>query len=122
MRQKAFVDQQNAMLSFRNGNYNVAYGNFFIRAGGIRIREASHLSIYNNFFYLSGMASTNTTTTRHHAGHHRQTYPIEVDDVTEFKNPFWYQVDLNVQYNTFIDSAAVYVGTKANKIRNVYGK
>ena len=56
VRYNTFVDQQNAMLSFRNVNYNVAYGNFFIRAGGVRIREASHIAVYNNYFYRAGMA------------------------------------------------------------------
>ena len=57
IRYNTFVDQQNAMLSFRNGNYNVAYGNFFLFSGGIRIKEASHLAIYNNYFEYAGTES-----------------------------------------------------------------
>ena len=40
----------NAMFSFRNGNDNVAYSNFFIKSGGIRCKEANNIYCYNNYF------------------------------------------------------------------------
>ncbi len=49
-----FTNQQNAMLCFRNGDYNVAYSNFFINAGGIRVKEANNIYCYNNYFENSG--------------------------------------------------------------------
>ena len=49
-----FTNQQDAMLVFRNGNNNVAYSNFFIGAGGIRVKEANNIFCYNNYFYNSG--------------------------------------------------------------------
>jgi len=43
---------------FRNGNDNVAYGNFFIGAGGIRVKEANNIYCYNNYFENSGVGGT----------------------------------------------------------------
>ncbi len=54
-----FKNQQNAMLCFRNGNNNVAYGNFFINAGGIRVKEANNIYCYNNYFENSGTSTGN---------------------------------------------------------------
>lgn len=53
-----FTNQQNAMLCFRNGDNNVAYGNFFINAGGIRVKEANNIYCYNNYFENSGIGSS----------------------------------------------------------------
>ena len=53
-----FTNQQNAMLVFRNGDNNVAYSNFFINAGGIRVKEANNIYCYNNYFENSGVGST----------------------------------------------------------------
>ena len=53
-----FTNQQNAMLCFRNGDTNVAYSNFFINAGGIRVKEANNIFCYNNYFENSGIGSS----------------------------------------------------------------
>ena len=53
-----FTNQQNAMLCFRNGDNNVAYSNFFINAGGIRVKEANNIYCYNNYFENSGVGSS----------------------------------------------------------------
>ncbi len=53
-----FTNQQNAMLCFRNGDNNVAYSNFFIYAGGIRVKEANNIFCYNNYFENSGVGSS----------------------------------------------------------------
>ena len=39
-----------ATFSFRNGNNNVAYGNFFMNSSGVRFKQASNISVYNNYF------------------------------------------------------------------------
>jgi hypothetical protein len=54
-----FTNQQNAMLVFRNGDNNVAYSNFFINAGGIRVKEANNIYCYNNYFENSGTTDVN---------------------------------------------------------------
>jgi len=53
-----FTNQQNAMLCFRNGDNNVAYSNFFINSGGIRVKEANNIYCYNNYFENSGLGSS----------------------------------------------------------------
>ena len=43
------------MFVFRNGDRNVAYGNFFINgSGGIRVKEAIDTYCYNNYFETAG--------------------------------------------------------------------
>ncbi len=45
----------NAMFSFRNGDNNIAYGNFFIKSGGIRCKESNNIYCYNNYFGECGI-------------------------------------------------------------------
>jgi len=47
-------NNQDAMFVFRNGDNNVAYGNFFINSGGIRVKEANNIFCYNNYFEKAG--------------------------------------------------------------------
>ena len=50
-----FTNNPYGMLVFRNGNRNIAYGNFFINgSGGIRVKEANDIYCYNNYFESSG--------------------------------------------------------------------
>ena len=58
LRFNTFRNNQNAMMVFRNGNDNVAYGNFFISAGGIRVKEANNIFCYNNYFENAGVGGT----------------------------------------------------------------
>jgi hypothetical protein len=37
----------NAMFAFRNGDYNVAYSNFFIKSGGLRFKQSNNIFCYN---------------------------------------------------------------------------
>jgi len=58
IRYNTFVNNQEAMLCFRNGDDCAAYGNFFIDAGGIRVKEANNIFCYNNYFENSGAAGS----------------------------------------------------------------
>jgi hypothetical protein len=49
------VNNQDAWFCFRNGDNCVAYGNFFIGAGGIRLKEANNIYCYNNYFENAGV-------------------------------------------------------------------
>jgi len=50
-----FTNNPEGMLCFRNGNRNVAYGNFFMNgSGGIRSKEANDIYCYNNYFETAG--------------------------------------------------------------------
>lgn len=55
LRYNTFTNNQNAMMVFRNGDNNVAYGNFFIGAAGIRVKEANNIYCYNNYFENSAV-------------------------------------------------------------------
>ena len=57
LRYNTMVDNQTANFVFRYGDDNVAYGNFFINSGGIRIKEANNIHCYNNYFENSGNGS-----------------------------------------------------------------
>ena len=58
LRFNTFRNNQNAMMVFRNGDNNIAYGNFFIGAGGIRVKEANNIYCYNNYFENAGVGGT----------------------------------------------------------------
>ena len=49
-----FRNNTAGMLVFRNGNDNMAYGNYFFNAGGIRVKEASNIFCFSNYFENSG--------------------------------------------------------------------
>jgi len=50
-----FSNNQDGALVFRNGDRNMAYGNSFINAGGIRIKEANEIFCFDNYFENSGV-------------------------------------------------------------------
>ena len=54
IRYNTMVDNQKANFCFRNGNNNIAYSNFFINSGGIRVKEANSIYCYNNYFENCG--------------------------------------------------------------------
>lgn len=60
LRYNTMRDNPDAMFSFRNGDNNVAYGNFFIRSGGIRCKQANNIYCYNNYFQASGTAKSSS--------------------------------------------------------------
>lgn len=45
------------MIEFVSGDYNVAYGNWFIGAGGFSIADSNDVYIYNNYFQSAGMST-----------------------------------------------------------------
>lgn len=58
LRFNTFNNNPDAMMVFRNGNNNIAYGNFFLNSGGIRVKEANNIYCYNNYFYQAGVGGT----------------------------------------------------------------
>ena len=50
-----FENNPAAQLVFRSGNDNIAYGNVFLRSGGVRVKEASNVWVYNNYFDGAGL-------------------------------------------------------------------
>jgi hypothetical protein len=91
-----FTNQQNAMLTFRNGDNNVAYSNFFINAGGIRVKEANNIYCYNNYFENSGVGSSADAVTLQ--------YVVPVGLRTSNL------VNINFIHNTFVNSGSIDLG------------
>ena len=101
-----------AMFSFRNGDYNVVYGNFFFQSGGIRFKEANNIYCYNNYFensntnppiylqYFDNLSGNNFNLI------HNTFYrgiPVQID--TGMKNCTWAN---NIFYS---DSATILTGS-----------
>ena len=91
IRYNTCVNNQNAMFCFRNGDNCVAYGNFFIGAGGIRVKEANNIYCYNNYFENSGVGGT--------AG--AVTYIYYTANTTYVLN------NINFFHNTFVDCGSI---------------
>ena len=85
-----FTNQQNAMLVFRNGNNNIAYSNFFIKSGGIRIKEADNVFCYNNYFEQAGIGSSSDA--------------VKLDYVSPFLNK------IHFYHNTFVQCGDIDLG------------
>ena len=58
LRYNTMNNNPDAMFAFRNGDNNVAYGNFFIKSGGIRCKQANNIYCYNNYFEAAGTNQT----------------------------------------------------------------
>ena len=87
-------NNQQTNFCFRNGNNNVAYGNFFINAGGIRVKEANNIYCYNNYFENCGDGSLSA--------------PIKyVYDETSTKD---HLNNLNFIHNTFVGGTPIQLG------------
>lgn len=88
-----FTNQQNAMLCFRNGDNNVAYSNFFINAGGIRVKEANTIFCYNNYFENSGVGSSADAVSY---VYDTTTYPVVLDNINFIHNTFYNCGDIDM--------------------------
>lgn len=98
VRYSTFASNQYAMLSFRNCDYNVAYSNFFLGAGGCRIKQANNIFIYNNYFESSGIYKD-------------RTYPIEFRNLTGYGPYYLYRINVTIQFNTFVNSEYIELDT-----------
>ena len=84
-----FTNQQNAMISFRNGDNNAAYSNFFINAGGIRVKEANNIYCYNNYFQNSGTTSGSNSADAVTYVYDTSTYPVVLHNINFNHNTFY---------------------------------
>jgi len=87
LRYNTFRNNQNAMMVFRNGDDNIGYGNFFINAGGIRVKEANNVYCYNNYFENSGLGGSQDAV----------TYVYYTANTTNLLK------NINFIHNTFVD-------------------
>jgi len=103
-RYNTFTNNPDGMLVFRNGDRNVAYGNFFINgSGGIRIKEARDSYCYNNYFE-TGLADPVT---------------LQYETATPLNNAIFV-------YNTFVNSEKIDLGkpgpTNVTFANNIFKK
>lgn len=77
---------------FRNGDSNIAYSNFFISSGGIRIKVANNIYCYNNYFQNCGDGSITAPI--------KYVYDNGVGIPSHLAN-------LNIIHNTIIDGTSV---------------
>lgn len=91
-----FTNQQNAMLTFRNGDNNIAYSNFFINAGGIRVKEANNIYCYNNYFFNSGVGSSANAVSLQYVA----PVGLRISNL----------VNINFIHNTFVNSGTIDLG------------
>ena len=89
----------NAMFSFRNGDNNVAYSNFFIKSGGIRCKESNNIFCYNNYFEQAGI---NQNASLPGSG----TAPISLEYYGS-----GYGNNFNIIHNTFYKCTSSTIGT-----------
>ena len=97
-----FTNQQNAMLVFRNGDYNIAHSNFFINAGGIRVKEANNIYCYNNYFENSGVGSSANAVTLNYVA---PLIPTTTDSPRTSN-----LVNINFINNTFVECGDIFMG------------
>ena len=93
------INNPNAMFSFRNGDNNVAYSNFFLASGGIKCKEANNIYCYNNYFQLAG---TNQNTSLPGGG----TAPVKLEYFGT-----GYGSNFNFIHNTFYKCSAVSIAS-----------
>ena len=105
IRFNTMVNNQKANFCFRNGDNNVAYGNFFINSGGIRIKQASNIHCYNNYFENCGDGNVSA--------------PVKYFATAGFLN------DLNFVHNTFVGGTQIELsvgGTNNSWANNIFKK
>ena len=104
LRYNTMVDNQQGNFCFRNGDNNIAYGNFFKNSGGIRVKEANNIYCYNNYF--------------ENCGDGIRTAPVKYVYVSPNLN------NINFIHNTFIDGTPIELDTATNNTwaNNIFKK
>jgi hypothetical protein len=94
LRYNTNTNNQQANFCFRNGDNNIAYGNFFINGGGIRVKEANNIYCYNNYFENCGDGSISA--------------PVKYVYISPNL------VNINIIHNTFINGTSIELASGAN--------
>ncbi len=110
LRYNTMYNNPDAMFVFRRGDNNVAYGNFFINSGGIRVKEANNIFCYNNYFEKSGVGGTMNA----------------VSYIYDTSNSTYVLDKINFLHNTFVDCGMIDFGgtgaTNGNWANNIFKK
>lgn len=94
IRYNTMENNPDAMFCFRNGDNCVAYGNFFIKSGGIRVKEANNIYCYNNYFEKAGTTGTMDAV----------TFVYYTANTTNVLN------NINFLHNTFVECGNIDLG------------
>ncbi|MCX6309046.1 MAG: T9SS type A sorting domain-containing protein, partial [Bacteroidia bacterium] len=99
-----------AMFVFRNGDNNVAYSNFFINSGGIRVKEANNIFCYNNYFEKAGATGSMSA----------------VSYIYDTSNSTYVLDNIHFLHNTFVDCGLIDLGgvgaTNGTWANNIFKK
>jgi hypothetical protein len=110
LRYNTMYNNPNAMFVFRRGDNNVAYGNFFINSGGIRVKEANNIFCYNNYFEKSGVGGTMNA----------------VSYIYDTSNSTYVLDNINFTHNTFMNCGLIDFGgtgaTNGTWANNIFNK
>jgi hypothetical protein len=110
LRYNTMNNNPDAMFCFRNGDNNVAYGNFFINSGGLRVKEANNIFCYNNYFEKSGLTGTMDAVTY----------------IYDTSNSIYVLDNINFLHNTFVDCGLIDFGgvgaTNGTWANNIFKK
>jgi len=102
VRYNTFARNQGAMLTVNAAEGNVVYGNYFVSAGGVRLKRCNNTWVYNNYFQSSG--------------DYDKSWPLalaDFDGVGDDRGRGGYTV--MVLFNTLVESANVHLGTTAKR-------
>ncbi|MFZ4455947.1 MAG: DUF7594 domain-containing protein [Bacteroidales bacterium] len=97
LRYNTMNNNPNAMFCFRNGDDNVAYGNFFIKSGGIRCKQSNNAWIYNNYFEMAGIGWDNTLPGSGSRAIYFLTYPGYNNNYNVIHNTFYKCGEIEIQ-------------------------
>ncbi len=115
-----------AMFSFRNGDFNVAYGNFFIKSGGIRCKESNNIYCYNNYFGDCGINQNSSLPGKKKAPVYLEYFGAGYGNNFNLINNTFYRgtasiIDTAITNSTwannifYSDSATIFSGTSAGQ-------
>lgn len=99
LRYNTMNNNQKANFCFRNGNNNIAYGNFFVSSGGIRVKEANNVYCYNNYFENCGDGNVTAPV--------KYVYVTPTGTNTNLNN-------INFIHNTFLNGTPIEFDTATN--------
>lgn len=127
IRYSTFTNNNNAMIEFVSGDYNVAYGNWFIGAGGFSIADSNNVYIYNNYFQSAGMSTdmeyptytiTNPITFAGTTTESTSAEEGQGEGETGYSSK--YKNNIVVAHNTFIECEYINLGWVVSSDKNIW--
>ena len=89
IRYNTFNNNPLGQLTFRTGNKNSAYGNYFINSGGIRIKEGESHSVYNNYFQGKGSEKFATLKLMNFKMNQKSNIGLPLKNICIYNNTFY---------------------------------